>query len=44
MAISYRIVQEHGGKIDVTSREGEGTSIIISLPTRQRPVAALGIN
>ena len=32
MAISYRIVQEHGGKIDVTSREGEGTSITVSLP------------
>ncbi len=32
MAISYRIVQEHGGKIDVTSHEGEGTSITISLP------------
>ncbi|HYI10984.1 MAG TPA: ATP-binding protein [Thermoanaerobaculia bacterium] len=32
MAISYRIVQEHGGKIDVTSREGEGTSISVSLP------------
>lgn len=32
MAISYRIVQEHGGRIDVTSREGEGTSIAVSLP------------
>ncbi|HYO76767.1 MAG TPA: ATP-binding protein, partial [Thermoanaerobaculia bacterium] len=32
MAISYRIVQEHGGKIDVTSHEGEGTSITIALP------------
>jgi two-component system sensor histidine kinase PilS (NtrC family) len=37
MAISYRIVQEHGGKIDVSSREGEGTSITVSLPT---PAAA----
>lgn len=33
MAISYRIVQEHGGRIDVTSVEGEGTSIVVSLPT-----------
>ena len=32
MAISYRIVQAHGGKIDVTSREGEGTAITITLP------------
>jgi signal transduction histidine kinase len=33
MAISYRIVQEHGGKIDVASSEGAGSSITISLPT-----------
>ncbi|HEU4889772.1 MAG TPA: ATP-binding protein [Thermoanaerobaculia bacterium] len=33
MAISYRIVQEHGGKIEVTSAEGGGSSITISLPT-----------
>ncbi|HUR79629.1 MAG TPA: ATP-binding protein [Thermoanaerobaculia bacterium] len=32
MAISYRIVQAHGGKIDVVSREGEGTAIEVSLP------------
>jgi signal transduction histidine kinase len=32
MAISYRIVQEHGGTIEVTSQEGEGTSIAITLP------------
>lgn len=33
MAISYRIVQEHGGKIEVTSTEGAGSAITISLPT-----------
>ena len=32
MAISYRIVQEHGGRIDVLSREGAGTTITIVLP------------
>ncbi|HEV2720271.1 MAG TPA: ATP-binding protein [Thermoanaerobaculia bacterium] len=32
MAISYRIVQEHGGRIDVRSREGRGTMITVSLP------------
>jgi signal transduction histidine kinase len=32
MAISYRIVQEHGGRIDVASREGAGTAITVSLP------------
>ena len=33
MAISYRIVQEHGGRIEVSSKEGSGTSITVSLPT-----------
>jgi two-component system sensor histidine kinase PilS (NtrC family) len=32
MAISYRIIQEHGGKIDVASSQGAGTSITLSLP------------
>jgi two-component system sensor histidine kinase PilS (NtrC family) len=32
MAISYRIVQEHGGRIDVLSRQGQGTTITVSLP------------
>ena len=32
MAISYRIVQEHGGRIEVSSHEGSGTSITVSLP------------
>ncbi|HEX2061156.1 MAG TPA: ATP-binding protein, partial [Thermoanaerobaculia bacterium] len=35
MAISYRIVQEHGGKIEVTSMQGSGTSITVSLPVVQ---------
>lgn len=32
MAISYRIVQEHGGSIDVKSEAGLGTAITVSLP------------
>lgn len=32
MAISYRIVQAHGGRIEVTSHEGAGTAITVSLP------------
>jgi two-component system sensor histidine kinase PilS (NtrC family) len=32
MAISFRIVQEHGGRIEVSSHEGSGTSITVSLP------------
>ncbi|HEX2059415.1 MAG TPA: ATP-binding protein [Thermoanaerobaculia bacterium] len=36
MAISYRIVQEHGGRIDVSSRQGSGTAITVSLPRQAR--------
>ncbi len=54
MAISYRIVQEHGGRIDVASRPGTGTMITVSLPRRvqaerseaspvgQRPASSVG--
>jgi two-component system sensor histidine kinase PilS (NtrC family) len=54
MAISYRIVQEHGGDIDVASRPGMGTMITVSLPRRvyaerseaspveQRPASSVG--
>ncbi|HEX8172738.1 MAG TPA: ATP-binding protein [Thermoanaerobaculia bacterium] len=34
MAISYRIVQEHGGRIEVVSREGLGTAITVTLPSK----------
>ncbi len=40
MAISYRIVQAHGGDIDVASRPGIGTMITVSLP--KRPAAVVG--
>lgn len=39
MAISYRIVQEHGGRIEVSSREGSGTSITVSLPVGKAKAA-----
>ncbi|MEK6375356.1 MAG: ATP-binding protein [Acidobacteriota bacterium] len=45
MAISYRIVQEHGGRIDVLSRPGMGTVITVTLPTavaRSRGLAVAG--
>lgn len=34
MAISYRIVQEHGGRIEVASKPGDGTAITLALPIR----------
>ena len=38
MAISYRIVQEHGGRIDVRSDEGSGTVITVRLPLVQQSI------
>jgi two-component system sensor histidine kinase PilS (NtrC family) len=35
MAIVYRIVQEHGGRLAVESREGHGTTITVELPLRE---------
>lgn len=33
LAVSYGLVEEHGGKIEVVSKEGEGTCFIISFPS-----------
>ena len=35
LAVTYGIIQEHGGKIRVESEEGKGTTFIISLPTEK---------
>ncbi|HEX2164499.1 MAG TPA: ATP-binding protein, partial [Thermoanaerobaculia bacterium] len=43
MAIVYRIVEEHGGRIEVDSAPGRGTTITVELPRasgRAEPVAA----
>lgn len=40
MAISYRIIQEHGGRIDVDSEPGSGTTITLALPVRYVAPAA----
>lgn len=32
MAIVYRIVQEHGGRLSIDSRPGQGTTIAVELP------------
>ncbi|MGA7614386.1 MAG: ATP-binding protein [Thermoanaerobaculia bacterium] len=36
MAISYRIVQEHGGRIEIESTPGAGTRITVALPIAPR--------
>lgn len=37
MAIVYRIVQDHGGRLEVQSRPGHGTAITVELPANGRP-------
>ncbi|WP_418790018.1 two-component system sensor histidine kinase NtrB [Phosphitispora sp. TUW77] len=32
LTVSYRIIENHGGKIEVQSRPGEGTSFIVTIP------------
>ena len=36
LSIVYQIIRDHGGTINVRSREGNGTTIIIELPQTQR--------
>ena len=33
LSIVYQIIREHGGTINVRSREGQGTTITIELPS-----------
>jgi two-component system sensor histidine kinase PilS (NtrC family) len=40
MAIVYRIVQEHGGRLQVESAPGRGSAITVELPAGQAPAAA----
>ena len=35
LSIASRIIEEHGGRMDVKSREGEGTTFIITLPVEE---------
>jgi two-component system sensor histidine kinase PilS (NtrC family) len=39
MAIVYRLVQGHGGRLDVQSRPGQGTTITVELPATVAAVA-----
>jgi two-component system sensor histidine kinase HydH len=36
LSISQTIMQEHGGSIEVASREGHGTTVLLSLPVEKR--------
>ncbi|MEI7449520.1 MAG: ATP-binding protein, partial [Desulfomonile sp.] len=36
LSIATRIVEEHGGWIDLKSREGEGATFVITLPAREK--------
>jgi len=40
LAIAYRIIEEHGGSISVTSKLDVGTTFKISLPIKPAPPAA----
>jgi two-component system sensor histidine kinase PilS (NtrC family) len=42
MAIVYRIVEEHGGRLDVESQPGKGTTITVELPAVDAAAAAVG--
>lgn len=42
MTIIQAIVRAHDGKIDVKSAKGEGTTITVSIPRKQRRVRMLG--
>ena len=41
-AIVYRLVAEHGGKIDIESTPGRGTRVRVTIPTRHHRVAPVG--
>ena len=37
--VSYNIIQQHHGKIDIKSQKGKGTEFVISLPISQSKVS-----
>ncbi len=41
LSIVYQIVRDHNGTITVRSRENEGTTITVELPTESKPAPAL---
>ncbi len=43
LAVSYGIIEAHGGDIEVVSRTGEGATFTVSLPLQPRPGAELPV-
>ena len=43
LAIAYRIVEDHGGLIQVSSEEGQGTTVAVRLPVADRSVEKVGV-
>ena len=36
LSMVKHIVEQHGGRVDIESRENEGTSVLVYLPIRER--------
>jgi C4-dicarboxylate-specific signal transduction histidine kinase len=37
LSVTYRIVSEHGGRIDVSSTPGQGSTFVVALPAAAKP-------
>ncbi len=42
LTVSYRIIENHGGKIEVLSNPGEGSTFIVTLPVKDGRAAQVG--
>lgn len=43
LAIAYRIIQDHGGTIDVSSVPGSGTTVVTKFPVAADPLHKVGV-
>lgn len=43
LAIAYRIIQDHGGTIDVSSVPGSGTAVVTKFPVATDPLHKVGV-